>query len=502
MSGWLFMAVELLSSSLQEAKKLPVPEPAKQKESEAIIRDIFKDEYARRSPAERISLARTLIKEAARTKDDPASKFVLLRQAKDLAVEGGDFTLALHAWDELAQTFAGDFTADRISVLTAAAKGAKSVEDFQRLARWNLDLAETALGGEQLEVAEKALDQALASAKKGKDMPAVAKAEARLKDLAALRAWKERVARAREALAKNPEDPAANLALGQNLCMVQGNWEAGLKHLVKGDDPGLKTLATRDLARPLEPQEQLSLGDGWWDRAEKEMGSIRTGARARAVYWYEHAFGKLTGLHRARALKRLQESGSPVTDQTLTVDLLSLVDPQADAVIGTWKLADGNLISPATSDGFSSCEIPYSPPEEYDLTLVAERRGGNSSLLVGLIGGGKLFDMELDGRGGEFSGLDRIDGKWGRDNETRFRGGIFAYKVPHTFVVQVRAKRVVVHLDGQEVVSWDADYRRVSPHPSISLKRSDCLFLGSWQSEFAILKFTLKQVTGEGKIGR
>ncbi|MBI3877243.1 MAG: hypothetical protein HY300_15015, partial [Verrucomicrobia bacterium] len=44
-------------------------------------------------------------------------------------------------------------------------------------------------------------------------------------------------------LAITPDDPGANLAVGQFLCFVKGDWESGLPLLAKSDDNVLKTLA-------------------------------------------------------------------------------------------------------------------------------------------------------------------------------------------------------------------------------------------------------------------
>jgi hypothetical protein len=187
------------------------------------------------------------------------------------------------------------------------------------------------------------------------------------------------------------------------------------------------------------------------------------------------------------------------------VDLLSRIEPAADSLQGAWKISDGKLVSPIFLEPkFASCAVPYVPPEEYDLTLVASRRTGRSSLAVGLVAGGKQFDLELDGfegaSGRSFSGLDRVDGAWPPKGETAFRGGIFTDQASHTVVIRIRKTSIVIVLDGQQVMSWTADYRRISaPHPLIAVKSADSLFLAAWQSEYVIQRLTLKPVSGQGK---
>jgi hypothetical protein len=52
--------------------------------------------------------------------------------------------------------------------------------------------------------------------------------------------------------------------------------------------------------------------------------------------------------------------------------MLSLVDPSRDAVQGKWPVEAGALVSP--EEYCSRLQIPYSPPKEYGLELVAARQ--------------------------------------------------------------------------------------------------------------------------------
>ena len=51
-----------------ETVRSPIPEAAAQKESEKLVRDVFKADYARRTPADQQALADKLIREAVATK--------------------------------------------------------------------------------------------------------------------------------------------------------------------------------------------------------------------------------------------------------------------------------------------------------------------------------------------------------------------------------------------------------------------------------------------------
>jgi hypothetical protein len=73
-----------------EPKREPAPTAAAKKEAEAVVRDLFKDDYAKKTPAERGILARKLLKLAKETKDDPVGRFVLLTEAMELGVLAGE----------------------------------------------------------------------------------------------------------------------------------------------------------------------------------------------------------------------------------------------------------------------------------------------------------------------------------------------------------------------------------------------------------------------------
>src|SRR5439155_25557043 len=76
----LTAAALLLAAPLLRAddRKTP-PDADAQAKAEAQIKDLFKDDFAKRKPADLQALASKLIQQAADTKNDPAGQFVLLR---------------------------------------------------------------------------------------------------------------------------------------------------------------------------------------------------------------------------------------------------------------------------------------------------------------------------------------------------------------------------------------------------------------------------------------
>jgi hypothetical protein len=79
----------------------PLPEAAAQKRALGLLHDVYGKEYeAAETSKEKTELAKKLLDQAAKTEADPASHFVLLRVAKDVAVLAADAETAMEAYIE------------------------------------------------------------------------------------------------------------------------------------------------------------------------------------------------------------------------------------------------------------------------------------------------------------------------------------------------------------------------------------------------------------------
>jgi serine/threonine protein kinase len=287
--------------------KLPEPDQIAQRKAQAEIQGLFKEEYAKKTPADRLALARKLIETAGQTKDDPVSRFVLYREAQDLAMLAGDFELALGTVDEIAKIYAVNGPALKNSILAGAAKNARTFDELKGVATVYLRQGEDALAADELDEADRLIQQAVALGKKSKDTVLSGRAEARQKEIAEMKPRFDRAKKAREALAANPEDGAAHLALGQYLCFFKNDWTSGLLHLARCADPSAKNAATKDLANPAEAPGQVEAGDAWYDMGERESGMARASLRRRAATWYEKAVLSLSGLTKIKVEKRISD---------------------------------------------------------------------------------------------------------------------------------------------------------------------------------------------------
>jgi hypothetical protein len=498
MSRAVLLFLLIRGGMIQEKdSRAPIPEAGARKEAQKLIRSVFKEEFSKSAPADRQSLARKLLSQALETRDDLPAQYELLQESRGLAAEAGDVHTAIRAVEELSSRFRVDALGLKYTAIATASLRAKQPEELSQAAIALLSLADEALAIQEVDTAERACTSAQGFARAAKSLPLLGRADAKAKEIAAFKAASAGYLKAKEALAKNPADAEANLQVGRHLCLLKGDWTAGLPYLARSSDAGLKTAASKDLASPAGATEQLALADLWWDLSEKESGTEKTAFRRRAAAWYAAAAPRLTGLSKVKADKRLEavpDAGGPPAARR--VNLLELVDPRRDAVAGAWELKGSALVSP-TLLAFAQLQIPYRPPQEYDLELVIEHLGDAHSIDIGLAAGDRQFTVVLDGWDATVTGFHVLDGHPSPIDETAYRKRIFADEKPRKVVCSVRKAAVSLLIDGKTILDWRGDLKRLSNHSAWHIPDKSTLFIGSWTS-YRITKMELLSVTGEG----
>jgi hypothetical protein len=290
--------------SIQD-KRLLVPEDAALKEAEKLVRDLFKDDLAKKAPADKRSLAKKLLTQGREAANAPASQYALLALAIDQSIQAGDVDTVLLAVGELGNLFSIDIVAMRGASLASLAKSVKTSEDLKSVAKAYLQLADEALKADNFDDSAKAAAESGTLARRAKELALVGAADAKSKEVAARKVRFEKVRKAKELLAAMPDDPAANLAVGQYCCFAKNDWAAGLACLAKSPDGNLKSVALKDAANPESPDEKAAVGDGWWDLSETAPPEDKVALRDRAGSWYRQAIAKIAGLGKVKVEKRL-----------------------------------------------------------------------------------------------------------------------------------------------------------------------------------------------------
>ncbi|MHC4407358.1 MAG: hypothetical protein ACYTG0_47730 [Planctomycetota bacterium] len=289
--------------------KIPVPDAAAQTKAQELVREIYgKEHEAAKTSARQLALARRLFDEGARAKGDPAGHFVLLRFAKDMAVQAGDAETALEAVDRIVEVFEVDVIPAKVECLEAVAKSVKSSSQHAALAEQTFSLVDAAVAKDNFEAARRLGEIARESARRARNYTLVKRIVARSK---AVKEFEEAYAEYQKAMARledDPTDPDANFSAGQYLCLVKGDWEKGIPMLALGSDQDLKNLAVKELEGTASPEAWVALADGWWEFAAGCEGSEKDAFLRHAGKLYEKALPSLSStLLRARLTKRLDE---------------------------------------------------------------------------------------------------------------------------------------------------------------------------------------------------
>ena len=288
-------------------ERAAVPSADEIAKAEAVVRNLLKAEYAKTKTADRLALAAKLMEEAAGTKDN-AARFVMLRDARNIAAGAGNGTLAFTAAGEIATDFqisagkASAAAADLIAVATLTPAAASESTDAIFIA---LDAAH---GAEDWPSAVALARSAEVVARKSHSAVLTTMAQTKLKEAETMKVAADKVKDHIATLKSNPDDPAANLAVGRFRCLIKQDWESGLEMLAKGTDELLKAAAENDLkAGSGNETDRAAAGDSWYDLSRTADPSAKFAMQSRAHLWYNAALGGLTGLDKLKAEKRVAE---------------------------------------------------------------------------------------------------------------------------------------------------------------------------------------------------
>lgn len=312
-----------------EGLRLPVPSDEDVAAAQELIQQAYEEDYAAASFP---GLFDKLLRASDGVKDD-TRRYALLVEAERAAIEAGDIQSAIQASDLRSRHFEINPADGRLQVLVAAA--ASERKDNDALFAMFISLAKETIAATQLDVAEKAIAEAIATAKRiersdriaaaeerkktGRNSPGPSKAAVLLEQATGaqklLRDRKKAKAEYEAAVTKlkdDPDDPAANGLVGRYRCFVIGEWSDGLLSLQASDSERLRKVAGDELRMRAEKQptveQQLSVAGEWWKVADA-AGMSATDADAirwHAVDLYRDTLPSITDpIERALANKRI-----------------------------------------------------------------------------------------------------------------------------------------------------------------------------------------------------
>jgi hypothetical protein len=359
---------------------LEVPSDAAQKDAVKLVKEAFKDAYAKTKPEDKRALLLNLLDEAENPKNTPAAQYVVLSEVERLATELGDVGTALQSIAQLSSRFKikkFDRMADRLREIGNAAKA-----DETRVAvgKAYLGVVDLAASEDAFDEAEKMLTMTAAYAQRTRDNDLRESIGIRRKQVRDLRQEWASAQKAEETLTKNPEDPQANLEAGKYRCFIRGDWKGGLPLLAKSTAEDLKQLALTEIGTVALPDAQAGVGDGWWALSEKAEGLAKSQIQAHAIEWYRKALPGLEGLKKkavesrieakAKAAETALSSPGSALGRTFAMALNNLSEWNIQK--GKWSVSKGALVG----QGNSSVTFKHPLPPNMNLEFILNVKEG------------------------------------------------------------------------------------------------------------------------------
>jgi len=427
-----------------------IPTASDQTKSRKLFKEIYAKELADRSAAARRALAAKLLAQAASVQDSPADEFVLLAAATEAGKEGSDLGAVCKAADAMADAYDVDglrVKSERATKMTLRADApAVAADNF----RTGMKLVDELVAAEDYATAARLLQSLKAAAP---DVETRTQVQTRVSDLEAQRTSATRVAAQIQKLGTSPDDPAANLAVGEYFCFIKQNWKQGLPLLVKGSNPTLSTAASADLANPTDGAKQAAVGDLWWDAGEKEKSTRRQPMHQRAGYWYSKATSdqQFNGLARVMVKKRLNEILSSQTNKDLTL-VYTFTDKAS--------LSDFEIVGNAVVRPEGGMEVSHGTPSEIQ-TKASFGTPIRAEFEAHCLPGG-VFDLKpailtAADHGGGFTAL------LGNSFNTKTQLVVFGSSInlPHIPLKSNEAHRIVLSIDNEGNAEAEVDGKSV-----------------------------------------
>lgn len=307
--GWLPLLILPLLSGAAPATRPAAPDSSALRKAAAGVREVFGKELAgAKTPEARVALAAKLLAAADQTQDDPAARYLLLTRAADLASSAGGIAIGLKAVDRIESQWAVDGVRMRTEVLLKAVSLMRRPEERLEWARNARTVADQAAAADEYALARQLNGRATAVIEPIRNEALTRQLHTQLTLFDELANAYASLSPELTRLRTDPNEPAANLAVGKFQAFMKGDWQAGLPRIAAGSDAKLKELAIRDQAAASNPEDRAALADAWWDLADQQTGPARRNLHLRAAGWYQLAAANLSGLEKINADRRLAEA--------------------------------------------------------------------------------------------------------------------------------------------------------------------------------------------------
>jgi hypothetical protein len=287
------------------AKKNPIPDAAAKAKAQPQIAAVFgEDLKGAKTPQAKAIVARK-ISDLARETKDLATKYVMLEEARKLFVEIKDVSNALRTVDAVSQEFDVAPLPAKVKLLETLGDGNLSAAQRAEIVSEACALGFEAIDSDQFDVAQAMAGVVRSVAARITSADVKAEAKEFIDEFTQRQKRWEIVRKAEQTAAANPDDPAANLALGLYHLFDRGDQAQGLAMLAKGSDPKLAAAAkARQETADKGLAGSLAEADAWFDCIAAIPADYKAAVQKRALEAYDLATASATGLDKAKAEKR------------------------------------------------------------------------------------------------------------------------------------------------------------------------------------------------------
>lgn len=489
----LLFLVELLCAMIAiPTDRLPVPPIQDQRKAEDAIRSAFRDEYAKKDMAGRNVLAKRLLESSSDLKQDSSVRFVLLREARDLAASTGDLTVAFMACDVIARIFDVEPLQPYNEAAVLAKKAWKTSPDAAASGTVSLlAISDKYAIKADFQEAERWMTEAKQAAKATRDAGLVVDVQRKAYDIAQAKK-RDDVAKTAELTLSMKDDPVSRSLLGLHLCLSTDDWKRGLPLLASGNDTVLHKIADLEMQDPDEVGKQEELGRMWLIVAEKTQ-AYKKECLSRARKWLGAALGDLSGIGKARVEQCMADVVNAENAALGATNIIKLFDAKKDSVCGEWRSTGSSIASPGRVDGAPHrAQLPYLPGAEYDLHIDVMRGGDGVYCGIGFPCSSGQVMLILDGAS---CGLHLIDGKPFNSNETTVT---YALKERARVTCSIRALKIIVKVDGRTLIDWPMASARLSLDGGWKVPNEKTIFLASYGT-FVFQRVAIVPIYGQGR---
>jgi hypothetical protein len=430
--------------------------------------------------------------EAGKNEKDPERQWCLLCESLRRAREARDIDTAFQVLHEM-RSFAVDpavLAQQRVDTAKGVlARGAKADEKAQG-APYVLSLMREAIDRDDYEAAARIGNEL------GNLLPRTAPQREEVKTLQAtakrLGGTYDQTEGAREALAANPDDPAACQRMGEFYCYAKGDWRRGLPLLAKSANEDLRDLAVRTAAAPTDAKTLLEIGKQWAAMGRGATNSHRTGMLQMAASCFQRVSARgnlalhqdaqqsLSGLGLRDLPPRVTlypaDFASSSDDWAQPIDLGTHLDPKKHTTEGGWSpftmpvqgrskgatpVAKGIVSEDAkTSSIFLPCDLRGDYVFRCQMVRLDTKGARNDMTHIVLPVGGRLISVFFELGWGVSSGMQRSDDPARPTPEFKDdRKQRIIQNQPFDLCVKVRQRGdqafIEVECDGRLFVEWN-----------------------------------------------